>query len=144
MDDVLRPIATLREAYRTRRVSPVEVTRALLERAERLQPTINAFITITGERALEQARAAERGLMKGDGEREWERRPLLGVPISLKDLYDQRGVVTTAGTSGRRNVVATKDATVVRRLFRAGAISLGKTNTHELAWGRAASTRTLG
>ena len=102
MEEVLGSIGELREAYRTKRVSPVEVTRALLERAERLQASINAFITITGERALAQARAAERELMKGDGQTEWERRPLLGVPISLKDLYDQRGVVTTAGTSGRR------------------------------------------
>jgi aspartyl-tRNA(Asn)/glutamyl-tRNA(Gln) amidotransferase subunit A len=133
MDDVLGSIAELREAYRRRRVSPVEVTRELLERAERLQPRINAFITITAERALAQARAAERRLRRGDGDGDGP--PLLGVPITLKDLYDQRGVPTTAGSGLRREAAAAADAPVVGRLFRAGAVSLGKTNTHELAWG---------
>jgi aspartyl-tRNA(Asn)/glutamyl-tRNA(Gln) amidotransferase subunit A len=131
MDELLGSVAALREAYRRRRVSPLEVTRELLTRAERLQPTLNAFVTITAEPALAQARAAERRLARGDG----ERLPLLGVPITLKDLYDQRGVPTTAGSALRRGAVAQRDATVVRRLFRAGAVSLGKTTMHELAWG---------
>ena len=128
-------IGELKEAYRARRVSPVEVTRALIERAERAQPRVNAFIAITAERALARARETERRLMRGEGDPAPGRFPLLGVPITLKDLYDQRGLPTTAGSAHRQGVIARADATVTRRLFRAGAISLGKTNTHELAWG---------
>jgi aspartyl-tRNA(Asn)/glutamyl-tRNA(Gln) amidotransferase subunit A len=128
MDDLPGSIAALQQAYRRRQLSPVEVTRALLERAQRLQPLLRAFITVTPEQALAQAHAAERRLRDG------ETSPLLGAPLTLKDVYDQRGVPTTAGSGLRRTAVATADAPLVRRLFRAGAISLGKTNLDELAY----------
>src|SRR5262249_862193 len=116
VDDLPGSITALQEAYRRRRLSPVEVTRVLLDRAERLQSVINAFITLTPEQAMVQARAAEQRLLRGDT------LPLLGVPITLKDVYDQRGVPTTAGSGMRRDAFATADALVVRRLFRAGAV----------------------
>lgn len=121
-------ISDLSLAYRRRELSPVEVTEALLERAAALQPALNAFITITADEALAQARLAEQRLLHGGPA------PLLGIPITLKDLVDQNGVVTTAGHGLRRQTVATADAMIVQRLFRAGAISLGKTNTHEFAY----------
>jgi len=128
-DDIPRTVRALATAYRRHELSPVDVTRSLLEQAEASQETINAFIAITGDRALTQARDAEQRLMRGDAS------PLLGVPITLKDLYDQAGVSTTAGMSSLRDAVVSADAASVRRLFRAGAVSLGKTNMHECAFG---------
>src|SRR5579859_5397318 len=79
---------------------------------------------------MRQARQAERRLMRGDNA------PLIGVPITLKDLFDQRGVITTAGSVLRREAAAAQiDGPAVRRLFKAGAVSLGKTNLHEFAYG---------
>jgi len=128
-DTLPTTINGLTAAYRTRQLSPVEVTRALLERAEQTQPSLNAFITITAERALEQARRAEHEILRGGTAL------LLGIPITLKDLFDQRGVATTAGSALRRDAIADADAPVVGRLFAAGAVSLGKTNLHEFAYG---------
>jgi Asp-tRNA(Asn)/Glu-tRNA(Gln) amidotransferase A subunit family amidase len=91
---------------------------------------LNAFITVTADRALEQARAAEAEIVRGD----W-RGPLHGVPIGLKDLIDTAGVLTTAASNLYRNRVPTQDAEVVRRLREAGAIFLGKQNLHEFAYG---------
>lgn len=138
LDELPGSVNELTLAYREHRLSPVEVTQALLDQAERSQPTLNAFITITAESALTQARAAERRLLLG------EATPLLGVPITLKDVYDQRGVPTTAGSSIWRDSLAHSDALVVQRLFCAGAISLGKTNMHELAYGSTSINRHFG
>jgi aspartyl-tRNA(Asn)/glutamyl-tRNA(Gln) amidotransferase subunit A len=124
-----RTIAELRERYVRHDLSPVEVTRTLLDQAARSQPRLNAFITITNEQAIAQAQRAEKRVMKG------ETAPLLGVPISLKDLIDQRGVATTAGSGLFREHIAARDALVAKRLFSAGAISLGKNNLHEFAFG---------
>lgn len=127
--DLPQTVQALTDAYSRRELSPVEVTEVLLRRARDSQPTINAFIAITAEQAMEQARAAERMLARGG------RTPLLGIPVTLKDLFDQHGVPTTAGSSLRRDAFAEADAPVVRRMFEAGAISLGKTNLHECAYG---------
>jgi len=88
--------ATIRELgahYRARRLSPVEVTRVLLARIEKLDPTLHAFVTLTPERALADARAAEEALRRGD------ERPLLGVPVAHKDIYLTRGIRTTGGSA---------------------------------------------
>src|ERR1022692_2467860 len=124
---------TLTEAaqqIRTRQLSPVELTRACLARIERLNPTLNAFITVTAELALEQARQAETEVMAGH----W-RGPLHGVPIGLKDLFDTAGVLTTAASNQFRDRVPTQDAALVRQLKQAGAVLVGKLNLHEFAFG---------
>jgi aspartyl-tRNA(Asn)/glutamyl-tRNA(Gln) amidotransferase subunit A len=117
------------ELLRTRKVSPVELTTASLARIDRLNPTLNAFITVMHEQALADARAAERELARG------RRGPLHGIPIALKDLFDTAGVKTTAASELFAERVPTQDAEVVRRLKRAGAVILGKLNMHEFAYG---------
>ncbi|HEY1865589.1 MAG TPA: amidase, partial [Candidatus Acidoferrales bacterium] len=113
-----------------KKISPVELVELFLHRIEVLNPRLNAFLTVTTELALEQARAAERELMRGHC-----RGPLHGIPIALKDNIWTRGVRTTAGSLILRDFVPTADAGVARRLRRAGAILLGKTNLHEFAYG---------
>jgi aspartyl-tRNA(Asn)/glutamyl-tRNA(Gln) amidotransferase subunit A len=113
-----------------KKISPVELTQCYLSRIERLGPQLNAFITITAEQALAEARVAERELQRGR-----RRGPLHGIPIALKDNIWTRGVRTTAGSTILRDFIPTEDATVVRRLKRAGAVLLGKTNLHEFAYG---------
>ena len=112
------------------KISPVELTEAFLGRISRLQPRLNAFITVTAELARKQARQAEREIMKGE-----YRGPLHGVPISLKDLFYTAGVRTTGGSKILRRFIPRENAAVVDRLFAAGAILLGKTNLHEFAYG---------
>jgi aspartyl-tRNA(Asn)/glutamyl-tRNA(Gln) amidotransferase subunit A len=124
---------SIREAadlVRKKKASPVELTRACLARIDRLNPVLNAFITITAESALEQAREAEGELNRG----QW-RGPLHGVPIALKDLFDTAGVKTTGASGVFKDRIPTEDAEVVRRLKAAGAVLLGKTNMHEFAYG---------
>src|ERR1039458_947339 len=124
---------TLSEAaqqIRTRQLSPLELTRECLARTKRLNPALNAFITVTWELALEQARQAEAEVMAGG----W-RGPLHGVPIGLKDLLDTAGVRTTAASDQYRDRVPTQDAVLVRQLKRAGAVLVGKLNLHEFAFG---------
>jgi aspartyl-tRNA(Asn)/glutamyl-tRNA(Gln) amidotransferase subunit A len=124
---------TLLEAadqLRTKRLSPVELTEACLARIQRLNPTLNAFITVTAESALASARTAESEIQRG----QW-RGPLHGVPIALKDLFDTAGVRTTAASAVFKDRIPTDDAEVVRRLKLAGAVLLGKTNMHEFAYG---------
>ncbi|MFZ0807844.1 MAG: amidase, partial [Candidatus Sulfotelmatobacter sp.] len=123
-------IRELGEGYRKGKISSVEITRACLERIEELNPELNAFITITGESALAEARAAEAEISRG----EW-RGPLHGVPIALKDLIDTAGVRTTAGSALYKDRIPTEDAEVVRRLRQAGAVIVGKNNLHEFAYG---------
>ena len=123
-------LAEASELLRTRKVSPVELTRACLGRIEELNPTLNAFITVTAEAALAQARDAEVDLQKGR-----RKGPLHGIPIALKDLADTAGVRTTAASAVFKDRVPTMDAEVVRRLRAAGAVLLGKLNLHEFAYG---------
>ena len=124
---------TLTEAaqqIRSRQLSPVELARACLARIERLNPTLNAFITITADLALEQARQAEAEVMAGH----W-RGPLHGIPIGLKDLLDTAGVRITAASNQFRDRVPAEDAELVRQLKQAGAVLVGKLNLHEFAFG---------
>jgi aspartyl-tRNA(Asn)/glutamyl-tRNA(Gln) amidotransferase subunit A len=111
-------------------LSPVELTRACLEQIERLEPQVNAFITLLAEQALEEARAAEAEIQHGQ-----YRGPLHGIPIAHKDLLYTRGVRTTAGSRVFSDFVPDTDAPVVRKLRDAGTIMLGKLNMHELAAG---------
>lgn len=113
-----------------REVSPVEVTAATLERIERLEPDLNAFITVMADEALAAARLAESEIGAGT-----YRGPLHGVPVSLKDLYYTRGVRTTAGSRVLRDFFPSTDATVTMRLRQAGAIIVGKNNMAEFAYG---------
>src|SRR3984885_6982038 len=115
---------------RTKKVSPVELTQACLSRIERLNPQLNAFITVTAESALTEARQAEAEIQK----HRW-RGALHGIPIALKDLVDTAGVRTTAGSELFKDRVPAEDAEVVRRLKAAGAVLLGKLNMHEFAYG---------
>lgn len=118
------------ELVRRKKASPVELTQACLERIEKLDPGLNAFITVTAESALASARSAEEEIGRGG----WKG-PLHGIPIALKDLLDTAGVRTTAGSALFRERVPREDAQVVRRLKAAGAVLLGKLNMHEFAFG---------
>ena len=123
----------LAEAVRAitrREVSPVELTRAALQQIERLDGRLNSFITLTAERALEQARRAEETLQMG-----LPVGMLHGVPLALKDLYETCGVRTTAGSTFYSDYVPEADAQAVQRLEQAGGILLGKLNLHEIALG---------
>lgn len=126
----LETIVELAPRLRRREVSPVELTQSCLDRIEKLNPTLNAFITVTAESALAEARAAESEISRGD----W-RGPLHGIPVALKDLIDTAGVRTTAASELYKDRVPAEDAEVVRRLRRAGAVILGKNNLHEFAYG---------
>src|SRR2546429_2812013 len=116
---------------RCKEVSPVEVTRAHLERIERLNPELNAFVDCQPEAVLAQARAAEKAILRGD-----ELGPLHGVPLSIKSAIDVAGHRCEAGTRLRAGHIAAQDAPLVARLRAAGAVILGVTNTPELlmAW----------
>ncbi len=113
-----------------REVSPVEVARAHLARIARLDLKLNAYLTVTADRALAEAAAAEREIAAGRC-----RGPLHGVPMALKDLFDTAGVRTTAGSRILAENVPSRDAAVVERLSAAGLVLLGKTNLHEFAFG---------
>jgi aspartyl-tRNA(Asn)/glutamyl-tRNA(Gln) amidotransferase subunit A len=127
----VRPsILELSEQLRKREVSSVELARDCLDRIERLNPILNAFITVTAESALAQAREAEAEIQNGD----W-RGPLHGIPVALKDLIDTAGVRTTAASALFKNRIPAADAEVARRLKHAGAVLLGKQNLHEFAYG---------
>ena len=115
---------------RRKAVSPVELTQAFIARIERLNPVLNAFITVTEEQALQQAREREAEIQRG----QW-RGPLHGVPLALKDLIDTAGIRTTAASAVFKDRIPAADAEVVRRLKAAGAVLLGKLNMHEFAYG---------
>ena len=124
---------SLREAsdlVRKKKVSPVELATACLARIDRSNPTLNAFITVTRESAMQQAQDAETEIARG----KW-RGPLHGIPIGLKDLFDTAGVRTTAGSGVFKDRIPAEDAEVVHRLKAAGAVLLGKTNMQEFAFG---------
>jgi aspartyl-tRNA(Asn)/glutamyl-tRNA(Gln) amidotransferase subunit A len=127
---LLLSIADLGAAYRRRALSPVEVTRLCLARIARLEPALNAFITVCEAESLEQAAIAERELAAGT-----DRGPLHGVPVAIKDLMHLAGVPTTYASRAASPVVPTADAALVARLKHAGAVILGKTNLLEYAFG---------
>jgi aspartyl-tRNA(Asn)/glutamyl-tRNA(Gln) amidotransferase subunit A len=123
-------IAEASRAFRARQLSPVELTRACLERIEALDGRLNAFVTLLPEPALAEAQQADGRLAAGQ-----PRGPLDGIPFALKDLYETAGVPTTAGSKILADYVPQRDAACVRRLSQAGAVLLGKLNMHEWAFG---------
>ena len=123
-------IETLSGLLAKKKISPVELTKLYLARIERLNPKLNAFITVASESALAEAQSAERELLRGK-----RRGALHGLPVALKDNISTRNLRTTMGSAILRDFVPREDATVVRKLRQAGAILLGKTNLHEFAYG---------
>ena len=123
-------LAGLAAALRERRLSPVEVVNTLLERIESEDAKLNAFITVLPARALEEAARAEKEILTGK-----YRGPLHGVPVGVKDLICTEGVRTTMGSDFFEDYIPDHSATVVSKLEEAGAILIGKTNTHEFAYG---------
>lgn len=120
------PASSLREKIAAREVSPVELTKTILARAEKLQPVLNCFVTIAGEQALAAATAAEEAVMRG------ERLGLLhGIPYAAKDLVNTAGVRTTFGSLHHEDNVPKEDAVAAARMKQAGALLFGKTTTPE-------------
>ena len=139
MPDDLTPHATdlhflsIAEAARLierRALSPVELTRAFLDRIAAIDPQLNAYLLVTADRALDQARAAEAEIMAGR-----YRGAMHGIPFALKDIYCTAGIRTTSHSRTRADYVPDFDATTVTKLYAAGAILLGKLATHEFAHG---------
>ena len=129
--DLLRmTIAELAPKIQNKEVSPVELTEAALAEADRLQPTLNSFITILHERAMDQARESEVAISRGE-----YRGPLHGIPIGLKDNLATAGITTTVGSKVLADHVPEEDAEVVVRCRDAGAIFIGKENLEEFAAG---------
>lgn len=126
----LLELAEASQAVQKKEVSPVELTEACLKEIERRNPELNAFITVTAESALAEARKAEAEIARG----EWKG-PLHGIPLAVKDLAETAGVRTTAASAVLKNNVPAADAEVIRRLKAAGAVLLGKLNLHEFAYG---------
>lgn len=123
-------ITELAPKIKSRTISPIELTNAVLDRIERLNPRLNAYITVDTDGALKAAKKAERQIARGT-----YLGPLHGIPISLKDLYDTKGLRTTAASKILQDRIPDADATSVTKLREAGAIVIGKTNMHEFAFG---------
>ncbi|HZH07251.1 MAG TPA: amidase, partial [Lautropia sp.] len=122
-------VTELAKAYKSRSLSPVEVTRQMIERIERLDPTLRSYVTVTADIALEQARKAEEEI--GNGR---IRGPMHGVPVGIKDLCETKGVKTTWGSKILADYVPDADCSVVSKLYDAGAIMLGKVKMTEGAF----------
>src|SRR5271167_4952208 len=131
-------IGELADRLGKRQISSVELTRHFLGRIDRLNPALNAFITLTAERAMQDAASADRRLGLGEGG------PLLGIPLIHKDIFCTDGVRTSCGSRMLDNFVAPYDATVVARLKGAGAVMLGKSNMDEFAMGSSNETSYYG
>jgi aspartyl-tRNA(Asn)/glutamyl-tRNA(Gln) amidotransferase subunit A len=129
-------IEEIGKLFRKRKLSPVELTKLVLDRIDRLNPKLNAYLTVTAEIALAQAKKAEAELFAPRGRKGYrDRGPLHGIPVSLKDNFYTKGVRTTAGSKILGNFVPEHGAVVFTKLKQAGAILLGKTNMHEFAYG---------
>src|SRR3989454_9420471 len=133
--------ASLKElsaALAQRKISGVELTRLFLERVEKLNGSLNAFITVDAEKSLAQARAADERLAKGATQ------PLTGIPVAHKDIFVTRSWLTTCGSRILSNFVSPYDAHVIERFNGAGAVVLGKTNMDEFAMGSSSETSFYG
>ncbi len=126
---LIAPIAELAGALAAKRLSSVELTRDVLARIEAANPQLNAFVTIDGDGALAQARAADKRIAAGNATL------LTGIPVAHKDIYLTRGIRTTGGSALLADWVPDEDATCVRRWQDAGTVLLGKVITHEFALG---------
>jgi aspartyl-tRNA(Asn)/glutamyl-tRNA(Gln) amidotransferase subunit A len=123
-------VAESARLIKARKLSPVELTAAYLSRIAAVDAQLNAYITVTAERARSQAKRAEREIAKGD-----YRGPLHGIPFGLKDIYNTRGILTSGHSRVCIDNVPNQDATTTQRLYQAGAVLLGKLSTHEFAHG---------
>jgi aspartyl-tRNA(Asn)/glutamyl-tRNA(Gln) amidotransferase subunit A len=129
-------IAEIAALFRKRKLSPVELTRFLLDRIAKINPRLNAYLTVCEEEAIQMAVRAESELCpRTRGKNRRDRGPLQGIPISLKDNIYTAGIRTTGGSKILRDFVPLHDAPVVTALKKAGAVILGKTNMHEFAYG---------
>lgn len=131
-------IAELAEGLRSKQFSSVELTESYLQRIRAFDPALNCYITVTEERAMEQARAADRRIAAGTAG------PLTGIPISQKDIFCTRDVRTSCGSKMLDNFIAPYDAAVVERFDEAGAVMLGKLNMDEFAMGSSNETSYYG
>ena len=131
-------LSELAQALAARQITSVELTQLFLERAQRLNPELNAFVTLDPEATLAQARAADELISTGQSQ------PLTGIPVALKDIFCTRGWLTTCGSKILSNFIAPYDAHVVEKLHAAGAVSLGKTNMDEFAMGSSSETSFYG
>jgi aspartyl-tRNA(Asn)/glutamyl-tRNA(Gln) amidotransferase subunit A len=127
---IFKSVAELAPLLKVRKLSPVEVVSAYLDRIEAVNPKVNAFITVTREQALDQARKAEREISAGR-----YRGPLHGIPYAPKDLLATKGIRTTNGSKTTYNWIPDYESTVTARLNQAGAILIGKLNLLEFAMG---------
>ena len=118
------------ELLKKKKLSPVELTFAFLNRIETLDTKLQSYVTVLADSAIAEARKAESEILRGD-----YRGPLHGIPIALKDLYDTKGVLTTASSQIMASRIPKKDSTVTKRLRESGAILLGKLAMHEFALG---------
>jgi aspartyl-tRNA(Asn)/glutamyl-tRNA(Gln) amidotransferase subunit A len=134
-----KPLEEVSDLLAQRQINPAELTEAALARIERLQPRLNAFIKVTPEQAIAEAKAAWAEIAEGK-----HRGPLHGVPIAHKDLYDIAGEPTTGGMGFLRENVAASDGAVVAKLRDGGAICLGKLNLHEAAFGTSSANEHFG
>ena len=134
-----QPATELAAGVRAGDVSPTEVVDAFLGRIERVNPRLNAYCTVTADRARDRAKAIEAALARGETVG-----PLAGVPVSIKDVLFTKGIRTTRGSLLYADSVPTEDAPVVERLEAAGAILLGKTNTPEFGWKATTDNRLFG
>lgn len=134
-----KTVAELGRLIHRGEVSPVDLARAFIERARRLDGAINAYITLADEQALEAAKVAQQAIAAGA-----YLGPLHGIPVAVKDAFDTAGIRTTVGSKLLLNNIPTTDATAVRRLKEAGAVILGKTNLHEFCFGVTNNNRYFG
>ena len=118
------------QLLRSRKLSPVEWTKALLDRISVVDPAYNAFLVVTADKALAQAKAAEAEIAGGK-----HRGPMHGVPYAAKDIFDVAGMATTCHSKIRKHHRAAADAFTIRKMQEAGAILLGKLALHEFATG---------
>ena len=123
-------IGNLSSHIQNKKVSPVEITQAILDRISRLNPKVNAYITVLEDQAMEKAKIAEKDIMEGN-----YKGPMHGIPVAVKDNMEAKGFKTTCASKVRENHISTFNATVVERLQQAGAILIGKLNMQEFAIG---------
>jgi aspartyl-tRNA(Asn)/glutamyl-tRNA(Gln) amidotransferase subunit A len=131
MNDILdRCLIDVAGLYRKREISPVDVLEKVFERHERLEPKLNAFISILREEAFQSAKKAERMFLNGE-----ESNLLTGIPFSVKDLFYTKNIKTTCGSNVLRDFVPSNTATIVEKLQQTGAVMFGKNNMLEFAYG---------